>query len=652
MTNLPLMPWPERVELTGETTLCGRLQFDGSSERRLDAGLARVNAALSVSAASDKPVPIAIAYLAENAASVPQLGVDESYELEIGRDAIELRSATIWGVLHALTTISQLLDDAGALPVGRLVDRPRFSWRGLMLDVARHFITVEALKRTVESMAFYKLNVLHLHLSDDQAFRFPSAHYPKLAATESYTAAELRDLVEFAADRGIRIVPELDMPGHVTSWLTAYPEWGTEPTAETNRFGVHKAALNAADEVVYGAIDELLGELSAIFPDQCIHLGGDEVHPGWWEEDPSVQSFMAARQLPTASALQGYFLARVAALAAARGRRVLGWDEVLNGGAPEGMIVQSWRGATARGRVLAGGHDCVDSSGYYLDLFYPGDVHYAYDPEAAERELLRLEDGLLDDPRLEHVADGLRWTHAWRDSAANGGGGRVLGGEACLWGELVDEPVLDVRLWSRMPMLAERFWSPALVTDADDAYARLAAVCGRSAELGLLALEPASDALLERFGVRPEQLDAVRLLEPIKWYGRLLGEAALAARLEGREMPQSRPYHVDTPLNRPVDALLPESFAARGFVADLQHSGARVRETCLRLLAVVEAGGFADELEKPIEQLGNALTVVLGVLDGSLKSTDARRALRTAGLPQGEYIVAIVPGLLDWLAEG
>ena len=202
-----------------------------------------------------------------------------------------------------------------------------------------------------------------------------------------------------------------------------------------------------------------------------------------------------------------------------------------------------------------------------------------------------------------------------------------------------------------MPLLAERFWSRACVSDVDEAYTRLAASYGRLAEVQLLSLEAESAALLERFGVKHEQLEVVRLLEPIKWYGRLLGEAALAARIDGREMPLSRPYQVDTPLNRPVDALLPESFAARDFVAALQRSDAGLKEACLGLLAVIEAGAFADDLQAPVDRLGQTLTVVLGVLDGSLETEAARRTLQDASLPLGEYVVAIVPGLLDWLAH-
>ena len=557
-----------------------------------------------------------------------------------------------------------------------------------MLDAARHFIPAKALLQTLDLMAFYKLNVLHLHLSDDQGFRFPSAAWPKLASRESYRSAELRELVAQAGARGIRVVPELDMPGHVASWLAAYPEWGPQrqPVAASQRFGAHQAVLNPADAAVYQAVDALFGELAEIFPDPFVHIGGDEVQPDWWLESEEISAYMAEHGLSGPAALQAHFNQRLAALAARHGKRLIGWDEALHEAAPAGMIVQAWRGATARDRALAAGHDCIVSSGYYLDLFYPADLHHAWDLGASEGELLAREDAMLEDPRLEHVAEGIRWSHAWREiagpkrmdaapetrrssdwpagatpaSATPAGGanrtqGAVLGGEACLWSELVNERLLPVRLWSRMPAIAERFWSVEAVPDPAWPRAtlnmRLQASLERLAELGMLDIREISRGLLRQFGVAESQLPLVELLEPIKWYGRLLGPEALRARIEGREVPLHRRYRADSPLNRPVDALLPESFAAGRFAALLNGAPAPLRQECQRLLALCRADGLLPELQGPVKQIAALLETVLAVLDGRLQPVAAMEQAAAATQPQGEYIAALGPDVQHWLGR-
>ena len=552
-----------------------------------------------------------------------------------------------------------------------------------MLDAARHFIPADALLQTLDLMAFYKLNVLHLHLSDDQGFRFPSAAWPKLASRESYRRAELRELVAQAGARGIRVVPELDMPGHVASWLAAYPEWGPQrqPVEASQRFGAHQAVLNPADAAVYQAVDALFGELAEIFPDPFVHIGGDEVQPDCWLESEEISAYMAEHGLSGPAALQAHFNQRLAALAARRGKRLIGWDEALHEAAPADMIVQAWRGATARDRALAAGHDCIVSSGYYLDLFYPADLHHAWDLGAPEDELLAQEDAMLEDPRLEHVAEGIRWTHAWREIAgskrtdaapetrrssdwpaggapadgANRTRGAVLGGEACLWSELVDERLLPVRLWSRMPAIAERFWSaetaPGPAWPRATLNMRLQASLERLAELGMLDIREISRGLLRQFGVAESQLPLVELLEPIKWYGRLLGPEALRARIEGREVPLHRRYRADSPLNRPADALLPESFAAGRFAALLNGAPAPLRQECQRLLALCRAEGLLPELQGPVKQIAALLETVLAVLDGRLQPAAAIEQAAAATQPQGEYIAALGPDVQHWLGR-
>jgi hexosaminidase len=592
-------------------------------------------------------------------AAVPALGDDESYVLELSGAGVDLAAPTEWGILRGLATLTQLLDGRAA-PAQRIVDRPRFPWRGLMIDVARHFLPLPDLLRTLDAMAVFKLNVLHLHLTDDQGFRLPSRQYPRLPSAAHYSPADLEQLVRAAADRGIRVVPELDVPGHAACWLEAYPEWGCGEARPSRRFGVHQECLDPTRPAVMAALADLIDELTEIFPDSFVHLGGDEVHPAWWLADPGVRAYMDEHDLADPQALQAQFTRRLAGLLQARGKRPLGWDEVLHPGLPATVAVQSWRGATARDRALAAGHDCVVSAPYYLDLAYPAGVHYAFDPAAPEAELLAREDALLADPRFAHVAAGMAWANHWRDSTpprvAGDGPGALLGAEACLWSELVDARVLDVRLWSRMPALAERFWSPAACRDEDQLYRRL----GRALE-GLprwagVDVTTSSRRLVEAAGVTESWHPLVEMLEPVKWYGRLLGEQALAARLEGREMPKSRPYDADTPLNRVVDGLPPEALAARA-LADLTRAEARGDADARRALRdLVEAwqrlpasGAGPAELETPAARLAGLGDLVIGVLDGAMTAAHARQILDEAARPMGEYLLAPVPVLTAWL---
>ena len=671
----PLMPWPRRLALTGKRLGPARLRGGDGADPRLLGALERLNALLDHPGGDTLDVGFR---LDRRQPGVPLPGDDEGFRLDIAADGVAVAAQGSWGALHALTTLAQLADSDGRLPVGRVEDEPRFSWRGLMVDTVRHFVSARALNDIVDAMAFYRLNVLHLHLTDDQGFRLPSRAWPKLPSREHYTPKQLANLVRRAADRGIRVVPELDMPGHVTSWLAAYPQWAPPrrgagdggrvpdvPTAErsqeirpSRRFAPHEAVLNVADDAVYAAIDALLGELAGLFPDGYVHIGGDEVNPAWWVESPEVGAYMARHELDGARALQAHFNRRVAALAAGHGKRLIGWDEVLGGGAPPEMVVQTWRGATARDRALGAGHACVESSGFYLDLFYPADLHHAWDPGAPLEALLAQEDTMLEDRRLEHVADGLKWALQWRAAAdepgpgatetrrrAGANGQRVLGGEACLWTELVDERVLPVRLWSRMPAIAERLWSAQ--PPHDDLGPRLEASLDRLAATGLVDVRRTSRELLKEAGVLDSQLDAVELLEPVKWYARHLGEQGLRARLEGSAMPISRPYDADTPLNRPVDALLPESFAAHRFARLLEGDGESLRGECERLLDICGAEGLLPELEEPLGKLADILTSVIGVLDG--RADGAPATVAAAAAPSGEYLVAVAPAVRAWL---
>ena len=617
MNELPLMPRPAEIRhgaAIRPTTAANTVVGDAS---------ARLRRAVTWL----PPMGLRIRFHIEaRTTSVPALADRYHYRLSFadatgngaGVSGVEVEAATDWGALAALSTLTQL-SAAESLAIAEVRDAPRFPWRGLMIDCVRHFITLATLKRTLDAMWFYKLNVLHLHLTDDQGFRFRSAAYPELASEEAYSPAELRDLVAYAADRGIRVVPELDMPGHTASWLAVHPEWGKHGTVAatgSKRFGVHRECLDPANAEALTAVRTLLAEVAAIFADEFVHFGGDEA------VGLSAQEQVAFHQA-------------VVAELAALGKRAIGWDECLHPGLPGGTTVQAWRGANARDAVIEAGFDCVVSAPYYLDLFYPASTHYAYDPAG---DLGAADRTALADPRLHHVREGVR-------SMANLGrfpeipsrtAGRVLGGEACLWSELVTDELLPTRLWSRMPVIAERFWS-VFRTEGDDPYPRMAASRRTLARLGVV---PPDRAAIDEY---PDLAPLIEMLEPVKWYRRLLGEAVYKGRVEGGGAAASelRPYDVTTPLNRIVDRIPPESLAARHAAADLTAgadmsrwiAGWRQQRT-----ALAKHPELANELSAPAKALATIADIVAGSANSD-KSPEADVAA-LAG-PFGEYLLPI-----------
>ena len=535
----------------------------------------------------------------------PRLADDYGYRLRFG-DTVAIAAETEWGALGALATIAQLGAGDG-FAVAEVRDAPRFPWRGLMVDPARRFLSVSTLKRTLDAMWFYKLNVLHLHLTDDQGFRFRSPAYPRLASAAAYSPEDLRDLVAYAADRGVRVVPELDMPGHTTSWLAAYPEWSLQPVAASARFGLHRTHLDPANPDWLRAVDTLLGELAEIFPDEFVHFGGDEA--------VGVSPDSQARFV-------GHVVKRLAAL----GKRAVGWDECLHPSLPKGTLVQAWRGMNIRDAALNAGFDCLVSAPYYLDLSYPAEVHYAFDPADSH---VAAEAAMRRNPRLAHARQGLEWMadFAKMPDLPLRPGGAVLGGEACMWGELVADELLDTRVWSRMPAIAERFWGTA---DASDPVPRLAATRRALATLGIVPEDRAAS-------FAPEALaPLVEMLEPVKWYRRLMGDANFTRRVNGLGGDaEPRPYNADTPLNRLVDRLPPESMASRRAEADLA-AGRDMRRWIAGWRAQRDALDDHPALRAELGAASDALAALADIVAGE---SDAP-ATPLAG-PFGEYSLPV-----------
>jgi len=564
---------------------------------------------------------------------VQELGEDESYTLDVTYSNAKLNAATTLGAMCGLQTFLQLVNitaDGFAVPALTIKDQPRFPWRGLMFDVSRHFIPLEVLRRNLDGMAAVKLNVFHWHLSDNQGFRVESKKFPKLQQMGSdglyYTQEEIRDLIGYARDRGIRVVPEFDMPGHSTAWFVGFPELasGPGPYSIERQWGVFDPAMDPTEETTYKFLDGFIGEMAKLFPDQYFHIGGDEVNGKQWDSNPKIQAFMHSHALKNNEALQAYFNKRVQEIVHKHGKTMEGWDEILAPDLPKSIVIQSWRGQDSLAAAAKLGYSGLLSFGYYLDLQWSAARHYATDPMAGGAANLSPEEKQ-----------------------------RILGGEACIWAEYVSPENVDSRVWPRMAAIAERLWSPQNVTDMHSMYDRMDVISHRLDSLGLTHNSNYRPMLRRTAG--SEEIGPLRtiadVVEPVKDYH--------------REESATTPATSADPLNRLIDAVRPESDAGRRFseavdiyLADRSNAG---NETQIRAwltkwrdqrtsLEPLVAHSFLLKEVLPISQnLSSLATAGLASLDYIEKSEHAPEAwkmeqlkmVEQASKPQAQLLLMV-----------
>jgi hexosaminidase len=549
---------------------------------------------------------------------VQELGEDESYVLEVTTTAAKLTVPTPLGAMHGLQTFLQLVDVSPggfAAPAVTIQDQPRFPWRGLMVDSARHFIPLDVIRRNIDGMEAVKMNVFHWHLSENQGFRVESKKSPKLHEMGSdglyYTQEEMRDLIAYAKDRGIRVVPEFDMPGHSTAWFVGHPELasGKGPYGIERKWGIFDPAMDPTNEKVYKFLDDLIGEMAKIFPDHYFHIGGDEVNGKEWDANPKIHAFMKAQGIKNNAALQAYFSGRVQKLVTRHGKAVVGWDEVLVEGVPKDIVIQSWRGQASLAQAAKQDYRGILSNGYYLDLGWPAARHYAVDPMSGESANLSLEEKQ-----------------------------RILGGESCMWSEYVNAENVDSRIWPRNAAVAERLWSPEEVRDPASMYKRLDFVSARLERLGLTH-RTVSRQMLERLAgsASAAEFAALRTLtdviEPVKDYTR-------------RQTAPAEPSSA-TPMNRVVDAVPLESDAGRSFNDQVdQFIAAACHDpiTEARLRAQLAIWRDNDAILQPLARRSFLVKEV------SENSQDLS-ALGTAGLAALDAIAKGQPASDSWKAQ-
>ncbi len=511
MTHVMIVPEPVHASLgEGSFTLTPDTVLVADAAAREVAALCRAAFAPATS------FPLADAEAVANAPAIvfrldpalADLGA-EGYRLTVTPQQINLRAPQPVGLFYALQSLRQLAppesfrstpvsDVAWDIPCVEIEDTPRFGWRGAMLDVGRHFMPKDFVLKFIDLLALHKLNVFHWHLTDDQGWRIEIKRYPRLTEVGAwrketvvghprhhlkpefdgtphggfYTQDEVREVVAYAQTRGVTVVPEIEMPGHAQAAIAAYPELGNtgELLPVYTTWGVNENVYNV-EESTLQFLQNVLDEVLALFPSEFIHIGGDEVPKVQWESSPAAQARMRELGLKDAEALQSYFIRRMDAYLTERGRRLLGWDEILEGGLAANATVMSWRGVQGGIDAASAGHDVVMAPNSYLYLdyyqsenrdaeplaiggFVPLEKVYSYEPVSAE----------IDAEKAHHV----------------------LGAQAQLWTEYIKTPAhVEYMAYPRLCALAEVTWTPAARKDYANFTTRLQTHLRRLAELGV-----------------------------------------------------------------------------------------------------------------------------------------------------------------------
>lgn len=645
---LDLMPVPEEItfkdgmfRITGTFAASIETKANETFTKRTVNALRRINARLAgrtglffknntVTVTTDPQTPLIVSF---KRLGELKLGEDESYNLNIDERGIRLNAETDIGVLCGLETMLQLLsaDSQGYyFPAVKIKDKPRFPWRGLLIDPCRHWMPVEVIKRNLDGMAAVKLNVLHWHLTEDQGFRIQCKAFPRLHQMGSdglyYTQEQVRDIIAYAAGRGIRVIPEFDIPGHSTSWLVGYPQLASAPGPYSieREYGVKDPAFNPAIEETYQFFDTFFAEMTQLFPDDFVHIGGDENNGKHWDANPDIQAFKEKNNLKDNHELQAYFNRRILDILTKYHRRMVGWDEIFQPGLPKTIVIQSWRGKDALIESAKKGYFGILSNGYYIDLCQSTEFHYLNDP-------------LPEDSGLTHEQQQ-----------------RILGGEATMWAELVSHETIDSRIWPRTAAVAERFWSPASIRDVDDMYRRLDIIGLQLEELGLTHWK--NQAMFLRRLTGGQDTSALKVLidtaEPLKGYDRH----------------RQATYTFFSPLTRFVDAAMPDARVARQFNKHVERfiddPDKETAEILLRdltiwqanhskLKPVIDASPMLQEIKSMSSDLSDIAAIGIEAISRILnrKAPDSqwlgqsRQALETAKKPRGHAELMVVPGI-------
>ncbi|HTF97282.1 MAG TPA: family 20 glycosylhydrolase [Cellvibrio sp.] len=692
---LPLMPWPQSVvQEQGQFHLGNKwlIAIDAKKNSEIKATVKRIVKRVEQQTGQKiqwRLVGVDKANLIIKANQVAPISNfihewDESYQLSVSASRVQVSANQSLGILRGLETFLQLIGNQQKiqLPLVNIQDQPRFKWRGLLLDTSRHFFSVNTIKRQIDAMAAAKYNIFHWHLTDDQGWRFESRKYPKLhklaSDGEYYSRKQIREIVSYARERGIQVLPEIDVPGHASAIAVAYPELMSAPGpyAMEYRWGVHKPLLNPANEKVYEFVDGLVAEVAELFPFEYLHIGGDEVDPEHWNTNPEIQAFMKENGLKDSRALQAHFNQRVQKILQQHQRKMIGWDEIQHKDLPNDIVIHSWRGPDGISDAVNHGFQAILSTGYYLDQPQYASYHYRNDPippQPVAVDKISTQDSIsswrfeiprkrgkpvtgifsllgegknarvlvdftgksrreallhyshkqsarfsLDtwmgpvlfnadffDKKLQgnvvvgntpYAINGEKITNKFpRQNISNIANvsttkqlknnaqqllpetefvaqlsakeeALILGGEAALWAEIVDEQSIDLRLWPRAFVVAERLWSARSLLDEHGMYQRLNLVADWAEKsVGLRHKYQQQISIKRLLGtqVSASEIHAMelfmQLLEPAHYYHRQHEKSAYES------------YSKADPLDRLVDALPVENDVLRQFDSQLEQ---------------------------------------------------------------------------------
>ncbi len=683
----------------------------------------------------------------------PQMGENESYELKITNSNILLNASSDTGILYGLETLIQLAEFKEGqwhFPEVDIKDHPRYPWRGLMIDVSRHWIPKDVVLRNLDAMAKLKMNVFHWHLSDYQGFRVESKKFPKLHELGSqgnyYSQEDLKEVINYASDRGIRIIPEFDVPGHTTSWLAGYPKLGSAPgpySPDTIALGVFRPVMDPTNPDLYAFLDEFVAEMVTIFPDEYFHIGGDEVMAKDWEDNEDIQNYMKANNIGDSHELQAYFNIRLQKIIAKHNRIMLGWDEIIHPDLPvEGIAVQAWRTHKSLWESARKGNKAILSKGLYLDHKKSALAYYKVDPEvikgAVQIEIdsvnwtsykseiyfgdssfegniymfgkddnIQIIMNFMEDAtsisEVEKKGNKINFTNQIDVGKMNvsleikgdslvglssiglfdlelrgiktGGSDlpdgeplpkfdnieplteleseNILGGEACMWTEMVDSVTLESRIWPKAAAIAEKLWSPQELTeDGEDMYRRLMVMNKELAAIGLR--HRMNQEIILKSMVAAKDFQSLNFLVDY------LHEGAFVNRLS---LYQPTLY-TSTELNGIVDAASAESYPAYTFNKNVDQwldSRDKVLEGSIesllqkwienhdKLRPLFDSNQKVKMIRAHSENLSILASMALKITDGKeLSENDElsmNELLQSAHKEHGGTVLAVVPGL-------
>jgi hexosaminidase len=387
---------------------------------------------------------------------------DEGYRLKIAPRSIEISALKPAGLFYGIQTLCQIMAGRQQIPCAEIQDRPRFAWRGMLLDCCRHFMSLETVKRYVDLLAYHKMNIFHWHLTEDQGWRLEIKRYPRLTEVGAwrtqngkryggfYTQDQVKDIVAYAKARQVTVVPEIEMPGHSVAALAAHPEYSCtgRPISVETHWGVFNDVLCPGKESTFEFVQNILDEVCALFPSTYIHIGGDECPKYYWKTCPDCQARLKAEGLKDENELQGYFTRRIDKYMQTKGRRIIGWDEILEGGVSPTSVVQSWRGLEGAVAAAKQGNPVISS---------PWDGTYFYCPQVPEE--VRINYPTLNSLERAYAFDPVPPELTPEQASL------VMGGECCLWAEYTQQFEVDPQMFPRLCAFAEAVWSPAGAKD-------------------------------------------------------------------------------------------------------------------------------------------------------------------------------------------